>query len=118
MKSAQTPAEGILEVRDYDASKAYKIVCQCQDDDHSHTLWVEADELDVTVMIYTQLKSKGINRWRRIWQLLTKGYIDCEECIYMTRQQALNYAEALKNAIRDVEEFKKSIKHRKHHGSA
>jgi hypothetical protein len=117
MTSAQTPAEGVMLVRDYGAAKTYKIACQCQSDDHIHNLWIEAEESEVTVTIYAQLKSKGINRWHRIWQLLSTGYIDCEESIIMTQQQALNYAEALKSAAKDVEEFKKSLKHRKQHGS-
>jgi hypothetical protein len=36
----------------------------------------------------------------------TKGYVKCETVITMTEQQALNYAETLKSAVKDVKEFK------------
>jgi hypothetical protein len=39
--------------------------------------------------------------------LLTKGYIDTESTVCLKRQGALNYAETLKNAIIDVEQFRK-----------
>jgi hypothetical protein len=38
--------------------------------------------------------------------LLTKGYVEYEANIIMTEQQALNYAETLKKAIKDVSAFK------------
>jgi hypothetical protein len=39
--------------------------------------------------------------------LLTQGYVECEASLILTQQQALNYAEVLKSAVKDVEEFKK-----------
>ena len=58
----------------------------------------------------TTQKSKwwSLNRWQTIWILLTKGYVEHEANIIMTEQQALNYAETLKKAIKDVSAFKKS----------
>jgi hypothetical protein len=48
-----------------------------------------------------------MNRWQKIWTLLTRGYIEYEGSIIMTQQQAINYAETLKKAVEDVETFKK-----------
>lgn len=102
----QEPAQGILKTNDWGNSKAYKIACSCGGDDHDHNVWVEADNHDVSVTIYTQSKSDWrINRFRKIWQLLTKGYVEEEVSIMMTSQQALNYAETLKQAIEDVKHF-------------
>jgi len=39
--------------------------------------------------------------------LLTKGVIEYEVALILREQQALNYAEALKKAIKDVKEFKR-----------
>jgi hypothetical protein len=39
--------------------------------------------------------------------LLTKGYVEYEANIIMTRQQAINYAAVLQQAVEDVETFKK-----------
>jgi len=105
---AHTPAEGILLRKDYGDSKVYEVVCECGDCDHSHNVWVEAEDYGITVTIYTQQKTKWWeqNRWQTIWRLLTKGYVERESTLIMSEQQALNYAETLKSAIKDVKEFK------------
>ena len=105
---AQTPAEGVLLRKDYGDAKVYKIVCECGDCDHSHEVWVEADETGVSVTVYTQQKTKWwvLNRWKKIWTLLTKGYIEVESNLIMGEQQAFNYAHTLLSAVEDVEKFK------------
>ena len=105
---AQVPAEGILKKRNWGDAMTYQVVCECGDDNHNHNVWVEADDTGVTVTTYTQQKSKWweLNRWKKIWILLTKGYIEYEATIIMREQQALNYAETLKTAIKDVKTFR------------
>lgn len=107
---AQTPAIGVLKRSDWGDAMSYQVVCECHDANHDHNVWVEADDACVTVTTYTTQKSKWweINRWQTIWTLLTKGYVEYEANIIMTEQQALNYAETLKTAIKDVKNFKKS----------
>jgi hypothetical protein len=85
-------------------AQTYQVVCECQDADHDHNVWVEADNHCVTVTTYTTQKSRfwEMSRWRTIWLLLTKGYVEYEASIIMTQQQALNYAETLKTAISDL----------------
>ena len=105
----QTPAEGIMKTNDWGDSKVYRVACNCGDESHNHNIWVEADEHDITVNIYTTGKTNywSKTRWYHIWTLLTKGYIDTESSVHMTKQQALNYATVLNSAVKDVEEFKK-----------
>jgi hypothetical protein len=107
--TSQVPAEGILLRRDYGDAKSYQIVCECGDCNHSHDVFVEADDYSVTVTIYTTAKSRwwSTNRWSKMWTLLTKGYIKYEADLIMGKQQALNYAETLKKAVDDVETFRK-----------
>ena len=104
----QTPAEGVLKRNDWGDAVTYQVVCECQDADHDHDIWVEADDHRVTVTTYTTQKSQwwSLNRWQTIWILLTKGYVKYEANIIMTEQQTLNYAETLKKAIQDVRRFK------------
>lgn len=109
----QKPAEGILMSRDYGDTKTYIVPCDCCGSDCVHNVWVSADGPGtISVTIYNKLKTKWwkFNRFQLIWTLLTKGYIEYEADILMTEQQALNYAETLKSAIKDVEEFKKAKK--------
>lgn len=133
----QLPAEGILKTHDWGDSKVYKIVCNCGSPDHEHNVWVEADECGVNVNIYTTVKtdcwSEELNPkydidnvwlqevewyWKGLYNSLarklkltksiwSKGYVDFETTISMNRQAALNYAETLKLAIDDVEDFRK-----------
>jgi len=104
----QTPAEGVLKRNDWGDAITYQVVCECQDSDHDHNIWVEADDHRVTVTTYTTQKSEWwkLNRWQTIWTLLTKGYVKYEASIIMNEQQTLNYAETLKKAIQDVKNFK------------
>jgi hypothetical protein len=106
---AQTPAEGILKTNDWGDSRAYHVVCECGSPDCSHNLWIEADNSGVAVMVYTTVRSNfwSKRRWTHIWTLLTKGYVDFEGSIHLKEQTALNYAETLKLAIKDVKDFKK-----------
>jgi hypothetical protein len=105
----QEPAKGILLVNDWGASKVYKTVCQCGDDSCTHTIDIDAEDVGVTITVYTQTRTNfwSTTRWAHIWTLLTKGYIETESCIIMTKQVALNYANVLQLAIKDVEEFRK-----------
>ena len=110
---AKQPAEGIMLHKDWGNSKMYKVTCECGSDDCSHTVDIEADDCGIVVVTYTTQKSKWweLNRFQIIWTLLTKGYIEYEADIIMTEQQALNYAETLKLAIKDVKDFKeKNVK--------
>ena len=107
----QAPAEGILKRRDWGDALTYQVVCECHDSDHDHNVWVEADDNSVTVTTYTTQKSEWwkLNRWQTIWILLTKGYVKYEANIIMTEQQALNYAETLKAAVKQVKKFKEKV---------
>ena len=37
-----------------------------------------------------------------MWSILTKGYLDLESTLVMNEQTALNYAETMKAAVKDV----------------
>jgi hypothetical protein len=47
-----------------------------------------------------------MNRWKQIWTLLIKGYLEHQTVLTINRQSALNYSETLKSAINDVEIFR------------
>jgi len=106
--NAQVPAEGIMKTNDWGDSRVYRVACNCGDENHNHNMWVEADDCDIIVTIYTTGKTNfwSKTRWYHIWTLLTKGYIDTESTVHLNKQQALNYAETLKSAINDVESFR------------
>ena len=106
---AQKPAQGILKINEWGDSKIYQVVCECTDPDCTHDLWVEADDHSVNVTIYTTTKTNfwSMNRWQHIWSLLTTGYVKQQATICLPCQTAVNYAETLQSAVKDVEEFRK-----------
>jgi len=102
--------EGVYKRHDWGDSVVYGVACSCGDNNHDHNLWVEADDTGVNVTVYTQVKSHWweLNRWRQIWRLLTRGYLEHEATIAMTEQQALNYAGTLTQAVKNVKQFRAS----------
>ena len=104
----QKPAQGIMKTGDWGDAVSYQIICDCHSPDHNHTLWVEAEITGINVTIYTNVKSKfwSMNRFKQIWILLTKGYLEQETVLTMNEQTALNYSETLKKAIDDVQQFR------------
>ncbi len=111
MKS-QKPAEGILVRGEWPDAKAYKVICACGDDVHEHNVWVEAEDTGVNVNVYITVKSPvwSMNRWRQIWTLITKGYLQHETILTMSEQQALNYADSLTTAVEDLKKLSKAKK--------
>ena len=109
---AQTPAKGILLRKDWGDAKSYTVTCECCGSDCAHNVWIEADETGVTDNTYTEQKTNfwSMNRWQLIWKLLTTGYVKYEASIIMSEQQAVNYADTLKSAVKDVKTFKKPTK--------
>ena len=137
---AQTPAEGILKRNDFGDAKYYQVVCGCGQEYHDHNVEVEADETGVNVHVYATIKTDYwsetfkknydidndwlqtidwvwkdlangfIRRVKVTWELWTTGAVTTETTIAMSEQQALNYAETLKSAVKDVKEFREQSK--------
>ena len=107
--NVQVPAEGIMKTNDWGNSRVYRIACNCHDENQIHNMCLEAYEHDILVTIYTTGKTNfwSKTRWNHIWTLLTKGYIDTESSVHLSKQQALNYSATLKSAIEDLEVFRK-----------
>lgn len=103
----EKPAQGILKVNDWGDSRWYQAVCACGNDDCTHTIDIEADH-EVTVTIYTKTRTNfwSESRWKHIWTLLTKGYAEFETSLVLPKQVALNYADVLQSAVRDLDELK------------
>jgi len=108
----EKPAQGILKRNNWGDAMLYEVACDCGDSDHAHQVWVEADDAFVTVTIYTKVKSKwwSMNRWKKIWTLLTRGYVEYESSTIMTQQQAINYADVLQRSVADCQTFSEQRK--------
>jgi len=130
--------EGIMKTGEYGDAKFYKVSCQCGFSDHDIDFMVEAEETGVNVNTHVTVKTDYwsesvkkrydidnqflqeldwtvkdlwngfVTRLKLTWRVWTHGYLKTEVTIAMNEQQALNYAETLKSAIKDVQNFKKS----------
>jgi hypothetical protein len=109
---SQTPAMGVVKINEHGISKMYQVVCNCTSPDCTHTVDIEATDNGVWVTVYAKVKL-GLfnNRWKHIWSLLTKGYAEFETDMLLNRQTAINYADMIKSAVNDVEEFRMRKKH-------
>jgi hypothetical protein len=112
--TSEKPATGILKQGDYGDTMFYYVQCDCSDPDCSHTVEVEADDMHVQVHIYNTVHTKWWekNRWKQIWQILTKGYADMQTTIVLNEQTALNYAGTLVSATDNVKEFRANEKNK------
>jgi hypothetical protein len=108
---AETPAQGILKINEWGNSKMYKAVCACGDEQCSHIIDIEADhEVNVTIYATARTDFWSKSRWSHIWSLLTRGSATFETTIVLDKQSAVNYAETIKTAVKDVETFEKERK--------
>jgi len=104
----ETPAKGILKRNDFGDAMFYHINCECGSEDCAHELEVEADDMNVQVHIYHVQHTKWFqrNRWKQIWQIITKGYAEMQTTLVMDEQTALNYSATLESAVKDVKQFR------------
>ena len=108
----EKPATGILKQSGFGTAMFYYVQCECSNPDCAHTIEVEADEIEVCVHLHYNQHTKWLekNRWKQIWQILTRGYAEMQTTIVLNEQTALNYSEVLKSAIKDVKTFREQRK--------
>ena len=117
----EKPAQGILKRSDFGDAKAYEILCDCGNEEHYHSIWIEADDVGVSVNIESKtttdywvklveprydIDNDFLQWWDNFWkhvvnQIYTrsrlvfaavfKGYITTYSNVLLTEQQALNY---------------------------
>lgn len=104
---AQTPAVGISAISIDDDTESYHIECTCTDPDHAHDACVEVDsDGTLSVSIYGKATTKfwEVSRWKQIWSILTTGTIETNSTLLLSKQAALNYADALRKSIENLEQ--------------
>ena len=124
----QAPAQGILINNDYGDSKFYTVACSCGNPDDEIRVNVEAEDTGITVHVWTTVKTpwwkkawnndswiaglyNGIaHRISMTWRLWVYGYLENESWTILNKQQAFNFSETLKNAIKDFEKFRNTKK--------
>ena len=110
----EKPAMGILKHGDFGDAMFYYVQCDCGSEECAHNIEVEADDMHVQVHIYNTVHTKWWekNRWKQIWQILTKGYAEMQTTIVLNEQTVLNYADTLVSAMDNVKEFRTNAKNK------
>jgi hypothetical protein len=112
---AQKPAQGIMLQHDYGNSKNFKVECDCSSDDHSVYMWIEVqrdpDIPDVEVSFYVTTWTREFwknwpARLRAVYDILVKGVHKQEHHMILNKQAALNFADAIKRTVKEMEEKK------------
>lgn len=123
----QTPAEGISQQKEWTDMKSYKIPCSCSCD-NDVTMMIEVNDFNIVTNFYATTKTKywyrrldidynenwlllnfkllfndWYNRFDVAWKALTKGYVETQSDVILSPQQAVNFAETLKTAVKDYE---------------
>ena len=112
----QTPAKGIVEEYDDEGCKAYRVDCDCSNEDHAVSTWIEVsafDEIGVDVNFYVKtwtpydLASGGLwGRIKKACNILFKGVDTQEHNILLSEQVATNWIRAVEKAMQDVRDHK------------
>lgn len=108
---AQTPAQGISLEQDFGDAKVFNVECDCTSDDHSAKMWIEVqrdrDIPDVEVSFYvttwTPVWSSWSKRLSAVYDILFKGVHKQEHHMLLNKQSALNFAEAIKTTVAELE---------------
>ena len=132
---AQKPARGIsIESDEAPDFRVYRVNCECGSDNHEHVLIVEVQDSVVEVSINTtehtdhwtealapnyelsgvswhfdlalkNLVNGFLRRVKLTWQLWRHGHVKYSANLVLNRQAALNYAQALQDAVLTAQDF-------------
>jgi len=108
---AQAPAQGISLDNDWGDAKTFNVECDCTSDDHAVKMWIEvqrdADIPDVEVSFYVTTWTPAWAGWgqrlRAVYDILFKGVHKQEHHMLLNKQSALNFAEAIKTTVAELE---------------
>lgn len=109
---AQTPAQGIMLQGEYSDSKNFKVECDCSSDDHAVFMWIEVsqddDIPDVEVSFYVRtwtaiIDGGWLGRLKAAYDVLVKGVHKQEHHMILNKQSAINFADAIKNTVKEME---------------
>lgn len=125
----QTPAEGIVKMKDWTDAKYYKVPCECGCNNEIDMM-IEVDEFSITATFCSTTKTKYwynrldidysepwlilvgkqffndlYNRFTIAWRGLVHGYVETESCVMLSPQQCVNFGDTLNTAVKDFEKI-------------
>jgi hypothetical protein len=89
-------------------AKSYIIACDCGEHRHNVSMWIEVDSdeqlKDVTLTFFVETTNSwwDRNRFKQVWEILTKGYTKNEATVILNKQSALNLSTVIRNSVTDL----------------
>lgn len=108
---AQKPAQGISIEKDFGDARVFNVECDCTSDDHAVKMWIEVqrdkDIPDIEVSFYVTTWTPAWGNWgkrlKAVYEILFKGVHKQEHHLLLNKQSALNFAEAIKTEVVNLE---------------
>jgi hypothetical protein len=108
---AQKPAEGISIDKNFGDARVFNVECDCSADDHAVKMWIEVQrdkdipdvEISFYVTTWTPIWKGWGDRLKAVYEILFKGVHKQEHHMLLNKQSALNFAEAIKSEIVNLE---------------
>ena len=112
------PLLQIMQVDDWPDWKRFRVACECTDPRHDLDMGIivepEPEVHTVNLEFYIRGQSPtwstGWNRWRAMWQLLTRGKIELEHHVILSTEGAKNVIGAIAGSIEQIEQHLKDKK--------
>jgi len=109
---AQEPAEGISATGIWNDARSFRINCECTDENHSVDAWLEINkekdlpsiELAFYVNTWTPYFANWGERLRAVFDILFKGVHRQQHTLLLTKQAAINVANAITSSVQLLEE--------------
>ena len=107
----QTPAQGIMQTGDYAETKMFRLECNCHFVDHDVQVFISSEYGYIAMEVFSKvsLYSQGFfKRLKMLIKFLWSGHAEMDHTLLMNKQQALNFAEVIKDTIVKLEKFEKT----------
>ncbi len=107
----QKPAQGIMQTGDYVGAKSFQVACDCGSDDHAAKMWIEVQsdkdfpsvEVSFYVTTWTPIWGSWRERLRALYEILFTGVHKQEHHLILDKQSAINFADAIKTTVKELE---------------
>ncbi len=110
----QKPAQGIMQTGQWEDARSFRVACDCHSTDHDVNMWIEVNRdtedpklADVEVSFYVTTWTPLCKGWKdrliSAYDILFKGLHRQEHHMILNKQSALNFADAIKQSVKDLE---------------
>ena len=106
------PLMNIMQIKDFEDAKVFRVACDCTSNDHGLDLWIEAKKDEEFSQVDLSFYVKGTspfwdkkwNRFKAAWQMIWNGYHEWEHVLILDSESAKNLADVIKTYSEELEQ--------------